>query len=1102
MNAKKSKNKSRVKTANVVPEQNVTSEISDKHEVTKEEKCDNKESVEIITCENVPQTEQNITTGDTPVKPKRKKGKKKKQDESIVEQKIPDDPLNSTDNTLNVTEPSMEISSDVENQTKPITASRKKKNKKKQGEKFVAEDNAVKTENEVNIEISTKSDPIPQTPESTPKKKHKKKKHLPDSTKTEDVACISAFQQLLEPGDSHDETVRPDSQNNDSLPEVVIDECEAKIEAIQPAKNKKKNKKHRKHSPSVVEHDEEKKQAQEESIELLQEMSEQKPTVETSEVSKEASPKPKAKIAKPVDKKAKNKNIKLTSNVDNNSTPEDAKIDQSSLPVIESINQEDNILVRDKDESAKITDNIKKTEHPLKNVIIGIDHAHAEKEKCKNILNVAKNTESTHTAPQTEQEQIKESENTSFTEVRPSRKKKRSAKSISDQSDGEKAPSVIIDVTPQNETKPEQLEDANITPDFIHYPRSSSQLQFDNNNNTVIQEIHSPDEVRLGIPIFMSIPVVQGSGESPEVRSQMDPLDVEVTELKISELKKEDINVTISPETDNETHVMEELKLSIEKSLAELTAIEKADTEAEKQLVDIKQEILHSPVNSPIESTSVTPVNDDLKNVDIPKEDVPESPCAPPVCPTRKDKKGKSKKKGKKDTSEQAPSTTNICSSSSTTEKNKDSQDTTSKDKGTKSENTQKKEKQQSTTNTDETEMRPDSSSAFEVHYEPIENFEDALTSSNEDINKTFEMIAKEVYEDVETTKPIQPNPEISITEPEEDRKEEMAKEHPVSQPKNLLGQPNIPVSSNKDDYKKEKDKPPNSMQAKVKIKDCVDIERTNKRSKESQTTHNKSKQNPDIYKINENDDFVYEYSFRKVFLPNICHVCNKVLTKRLTCTFCNLIFYCSQKHKDEDWPKHQSMCFAICTIAHLKEQKFIYEAAKNITGQDYRLLRMQMIMSSEKMLKRKLHPWEQEALLYPRICANAACREWRQGHLTDCSGCGQVAFCTGHPEHMPAAHQKWCKSYALYQKLVLYQQTKGRLEPCLPSKVMTESFVIPEKINEVLASLYEERIEMDDVQYATLTQIASAPLTAAYSYQISRKAANGLTKVSLILYK
>lgn len=70
-----------------------------------------------------------------------------------------------------------------------------------------------------------------------------------------------------------------------------------------------------------------------------------------------------------------------------------------------------------------------------------------------------------------------------------------------------------------------------------------------------------------------------------------------------------------------------------------------------------------------------------------------------------------------------------------------------------------------------------------------------------------------------------------------------------------------------------------------------------------------------------------------------------------------------------------------------------------------------------------------------------------------------QIAYCSDNPNHLPKTHQRWCKSYSLYQKLVTYQQTSGRLEPKLPGKVMTEAYQIPEKMNEILATMYEERI-------------------------------------------
>lgn len=69
-----------------------------------------------------------------------------------------------------------------------------------------------------------------------------------------------------------------------------------------------------------------------------------------------------------------------------------------------------------------------------------------------------------------------------------------------------------------------------------------------------------------------------------------------------------------------------------------------------------------------------------------------------------------------------------------------------------------------------------------------------------------------------------------------------------------------------------------------------------------------------------------------------------------------------------------------------------------------------------------------------------------------------QISYCIEYPEHLPVWHQRWCKSYALYRKLVNYQQTKGRLEPRLPTKVL-DSYKIPEKMNEVLGIMYEEKI-------------------------------------------
>ncbi|XP_049880955.1 titin [Pectinophora gossypiella] len=723
-----------------------------------------------------------------------------------------------------------------------------------------------------------------------------------------------------------------------------------------------------------------------------------------------------------------------------------------------------------------------------------------------------------------------------------------------------------------------------ITPD-VQYPRASSQL-LDDNNNTTIRDV---TDIKLNIPFELpDTPLIQGSGETPLTPPKLNTTGIKFTEVLtepepvvqdfLPSKSETEIKSKPNEKTDLKSKVldvnigMEELRKSIERSLAELTSMERSERDAEEQFASAQsklqeitelaskktecdKKILPAKDNTKIEKRASTPVQTkeadkyatsgeskpvpqveeskaNTKQVESTVTDIkPEEqkigenpvqaetpvPPAAPICPARKENKGKGKrKKGKQDAEHNVvtPTSTTCSESSATTStttgsETKESTKDTKKDDKSNQKNTgqtQEKGKQQSDF-LEETNSpcgvleNAGLTDSVQMGFEPIDSFEDALTSSVDDVNKTFEMIANE-----SNTFDQSQNPEINVISPVDDEDNSNDKKdaneekiNPISQPKNLLGHPDIPARLNKTDYKKEKNKSPNTKQARVKIKDSVPIEMS-KESKESQTENNKRfmKDKTVTESISsvrsDNEEYIYKYSFRKVFLPSACHVCKKDLKQtRVPCNFCSLVFYCSAKHKDEDYPQHQALCFAVSTIVHLKDQKHIYAEAKNITGHEYRLLRMQMIVSCEKVLKRRLVPWEQEALLYPRMCADAACREWRQSKLVDCEGCGQVSFCADHPDHLPKSHQRWCKSYSLYHRLVVYQQTKGRLEPKLPSRVMAELYQIPEKLNEVLASMYEEKIDMTDIQYAALTQIATAPLTAAYCQQLFTNKMNSI---------
>lgn len=67
-----------------------------------------------------------------------------------------------------------------------------------------------------------------------------------------------------------------------------------------------------------------------------------------------------------------------------------------------------------------------------------------------------------------------------------------------------------------------------------------------------------------------------------------------------------------------------------------------------------------------------------------------------------------------------------------------------------------------------------------------------------------------------------------------------------------------------------------------------------------------------------------------------------------------------------------------------------------------------------------------------------------------------QVSFCADLDNHMPAGHARWCQAFSLYQKLVFTQKKYGRIEPSLPSKIMTKPYQLPATMDETFKSLYK----------------------------------------------
>ncbi|XP_013194766.1 titin [Amyelois transitella] len=1296
MNTKKGKGKNRPnKPPNPNPPQK--QEVAQAPEKVEEPVIENVES-ELKFEERVPEIVSDVVTPseevksvEEPKKPKRNRGKKKKHDKDESDefgditgdnntgQKCEEEvklarPVEESKDKGKTEEPKEESASVMPVVLPDLAISTKSK---KKGKKDFLEPTSKVTEDVVKSEEPKQSLPVdvsefnvvmhadetskPAEESKTSKKKNKKKKRHDSekSDKGEEISCTTAFQELLgveeEKKLSEAETKTETIIDSTSLlQEEVVDSASIET-ASKSNKNKKKGKKdknkpdvkeevhHKEESATKIETD---NSAKEEAENIIKEslvdskiVSESKAPEDIKSATEDV--KHKAKIAKPVDKKRKEKSNQalkegeLTENVTltEMSTTEKIKgydddnltkqTEDSALLLPEKVSQSEDVTTMSS-ENISLTPSEKKRKKspkppPKQQHDVTKDSKKTEKkdfgtletptsEEAQEKITIMETPKhkilETPIEKQIEPKFTKETEphaatSTANLEVKSGKKRKKSPKPLSNleisdnktqdvknkQSTVETEPPippVEIFETPM-QTKNEEGSDVfcdmplmedieissvkadesegsipEITPD-IQYPRAASQQRVDDNNNTIIREVVSPSDVKLGIPVFVpDTPFIQGENislTSPDlVASGIRVVDVEANVVKPSE-EKTDIKSKMMEVNQD----MEELRLSIERSLAELTSIEKSEqnlerqydnkhkneepqsspadkstSELESKIIGEESQTTESPIlmihKKPLEAIMPAPSpppkhnkKDKLKTENVGNPSLPVIPLPPPlpkevlepiteeikpldtakssdvapVCPARKDNKGKgkSKKKGKQ---EAGQSTASESISSTEPQSSKEcSQDTKKEEKKEQkpdsSQSDTKKQSDSSNDNQNKTGISESEVTNQHSEFEPIESFEDAMTSSADDVNQTFEIIASE-------TSGSHVNPEINITAPSEEQKTEPKdeKQNPVTPPKNLLGHPVIPVRSNKMDYKKEKNKTPNTILAKVKIKDAIEID-SRKQSKESQTDNikklmKKKSIDESISTLNENEEFVYKYSFRKVFLPNVCHVCKRELKPmRVSCNFCHLLFYCNQKHKDEDWPQHQAFCFAVSTIVHLKDQKHIYEDAASVTGHSYRLLRMQMIVSCEKILKRKLVPWEQEALLYPRLCGDVECREWRINKLADCNGCGQIAYCSTNPDHLPRSHQHWCKSYSLYQKLVCYQQTRGRLEPKLPSRVMSGPYQIPDKINEVLAAMYEEKIDMSDVEYAALTQLATAPLTAVYSYQLYTNKMNSI---------
>lgn len=228
-----------------------------------------------------------------------------------------------------------------------------------------------------------------------------------------------------------------------------------------------------------------------------------------------------------------------------------------------------------------------------------------------------------------------------------------------------------------------------------------------------------------------------------------------------------------------------------------------------------------------------------------------------------------------------------------------------------------------------------------------------------------------------------------------------------------------------------------------------------------------------------------YKQTPRQTFLSTVCHVCKVNLSRYFLCLGCKMVSYCKEDHLKVDYLNHKGLCLAIQLIAK-RRGGHVYNMSKNLSEMEFRNLKSYTIFLCEQFLNRILQPFEREIFLFPRLCHESSCREWRNDLLIDCKKCEQVSHCSVHK--LPSIeHDLFCRDFALFQKIILRQKSYGKIDVTLPRRVLKQQPILSQDITDTLGLLYKNVTAFqDDCVHAALTQISTFPLTAYYTQQKS----------------
>lgn len=182
-----------------------------------------------------------------------------------------------------------------------------------------------------------------------------------------------------------------------------------------------------------------------------------------------------------------------------------------------------------------------------------------------------------------------------------------------------------------------------------------------------------------------------------------------------------------------------------------------------------------------------------------------------------------------------------------------------------------------------------------------------------------------------------------------------------------------------------------------------------------------------------------------------------------------------------------------------------MYKGCSLFNPDEFRSYRLLNLRKLEEILKRKMLPFEKEIILFPRLCIEPNCREFIFENLIGCESCFQVAYCKNIPHHSLEQHKLWCKYYSRFYEIIEFQESFGKIDPSLPTKILSETiksndiksifnklscgkffFVHDSRIFKMYLFLLNISVFENTLEYIVMTQIATCPLTAWYAIKLT----------------